>query len=131
MIEQIINVVVPSLISLAGAYLIFKISMRPWQKMIQKYEPIVERTMSMLGQKSGQVRAVNTAEKMLMNDIINNEFPELKMILEKLSPETAEYLEQNPHVIPVLLERYLPLLQAITKRISQGQNQNQSYAVYG
>ena len=69
----------------------------------------ISRGMSALGVKSGDVRAERALEKAVTGDILD-QFPEVVMLLNQLSPETAEMVRKNPQMALNLIQRYKPLI---------------------
>jgi len=85
----------------------------------------ISRGMSALGVKSGDVRAEKALEKAVAGDILN-QFPEVMMLLNQLSPETADMVRKNPQMAMNLIQRYKPIidkfLPMITGRGEAGAN---------
>jgi len=65
--------------------------------------------MSALAAKSGDVRAEKALEKAVAGDILD-QFPEIVMLLNQLSPETADMVRKNPQMALNLIQRYKPLI---------------------
>jgi len=66
--------------------------------------------------KGGEVQQVKAAEKMIVEDLFENQlenYPEIEAFLSVLSPRVADYLKENPHVILALYERWGPKIEAL------------------
>lgn len=83
--------------------------------------------MTSLGNKSGETKQVKKAEKMVMGDLMNSQFPEAELIMSALSGETKAYLEENPHVVPHLIARYAPIIKQLAGQFSGANEQLQKY----
>lgn len=74
----------------------------------EELEPLqknVNRAFGFKAQQSAATRRLNKAEKMVMRDALDAEAPEIMAALEFLSPDTLEYVEEHPDLIPKLLPR--------------------------
>jgi len=69
----------------------------------------VNRAFGLKSEGAQDVRRLKTAEKYIVQDVLEAQSPELMAALEFLSPRTKEYLEKNPE----LIARLLPRLQAL------------------
>ena len=77
----------------------------------------ISRGMSAMGQKSGEVRQEKALENAVFSDILD-EYPEIKLGLEILSPDTAAMIEENPAMAAKLLVRWGPLIKEIIPQIT-------------
>ena len=75
--------------------------------------------MSALGVKSGDVRAEKALEKAVAGDILD-QFPEVVMLLNQLSPETADMVRKNPQMALNLIQRYKPLIDKFLPMLTGG-----------
>lgn len=69
----------------------------------------ISRGMTALGQRSIDVRQEKALEKAITGDILD-QFPEVVMLLNQLSPETADMVRKNPQMALNLIQRYKPLI---------------------
>jgi len=81
--------------------------------MLPAAERALKTGMSALGQKSADLKLEKRIEGMLYDSLID-QYPEIKMILEQLSPELLEEIEQNPRVLQGLMERWAPMIKQLT-----------------
>lgn len=79
----------------------------------EKLDAAVKTAMSAMGTKSGQVRQTNQLEKDIAGDLMD-QLPEVEMILELLSPDTANSIRENPEKALRLLERYKDFIPLFT-----------------
>jgi len=80
------------------------------------------------GDKSGEVRSAKNLEKAVARDILAK-YPELTMLLEQLSPETAELIKKNPQLAVTLIQRYQPIIEKYLPMIT-GQGEKASKTEY-
>ena len=85
----------------------------------------ISQNMAIVGQKGRDAKKVKKGEKLIFADLLG-QFPEVKMVVEYFSPETMEFLEENPYILATLLQRYAPLLQKITGKVLSGEG-SQNY----
>jgi len=79
----------------------------------EELEPLqknVNKAFGFKAQASADSRQLKAAERMVMDDVLQAQSPEIMAALEFLSPRTKEYLEKNPE----LIARLLPRLQALS-----------------
>lgn len=79
----------------------------------------ISRGMSALGAKSGDVRAERALEKAVAGDILD-QFPEVVVLLNQLSPETADMVRKNPQMALNLIQRYKPLIDKFLPMLTGG-----------
>jgi len=118
-----------SIISLAisvAIALIFLIKIRPIANIAKQGEIALKRGMSAMGEVGNQYKLVKQGEKLVMGDIMS-QFPEVKFILERFSPDTLEFIEQNPEAFITLMSRYAPLIEQITGKSGLKQSENTDY----
>jgi len=84
---------------LIGGYFIFR-----------RYKQIIAVAGSIGGEKSVETHAIKKMEKAVAGDILAK-YPELQMLLEQLSPETAELVKKNPQLAVTLIQRYQPIIE--------------------
>ena len=80
---------------------------------LQEVSNMQSAAASALGTKSGEVRTLSKMTDMVIEDIIA-EYPEIELALERFSPETAEYIRENPRAALILYQRYKPFIDSIT-----------------
>jgi len=88
---------------------------------VEQFKPIVSKAFGLISEKGVDARRVKQIEQAVTNDIMNAQFPEIQMLLQYISPETAEMIKENPQAIPVLIQRWLPIIQALMGKSTQGQ----------
>jgi len=69
----------------------------------------VKSGMSAMGQKSGQVRNQKAFDSEIAGGIVD-QYPELEMVLEMLSPDLMDKVRENPAMALNFLQRYGPML---------------------
>jgi len=85
-------------------------------------DKLTKQTLTSLGEKSIEVRQNKAIEKAVAGDIFNN-MPEIKAVIQLLSPETLELLEKNPEMTLQLLTKYKPLLDQFFGQSTKQQQQ--------
>ena len=78
---------------------------------LQDVENMMKAAASALGTKSGESRALKKMEKKMGEDLIA-QFPEIDMVLEYFSPDTAEMMRANPERALVLVARWKPIIES-------------------
>ena len=78
---------------------------------IQNTQDMMKAAASALGTKSGEARQLKKMEKKMGEDLIN-QFPEIDMILEYFSPDTADMMRENPERALVLIARWKPIIES-------------------
>jgi len=116
-----------SLVFTAGFFLYF---IKQQNKLLRSFTPIIRNVMSNLGKASAEQREVKQVEREIIDDIkqnIPNMFPELEVLgsMGLISEETLEKIQNNPQVIPILVQRYAPLIKMFIGAIKQKQGQGQ------
>jgi len=76
----------------------------------KKFKRALNLVTSEAGNKSVEVQAAKKIEKAVAGDILAK-YPEITMLLEQLSPETAELVKKNPQLAVTLIQRYQPLIE--------------------
>ena len=94
-------------------------------------DPMSKRAMSILGQKSGDVRHNKAAENALATGILNNMAPEIQLILDRIAPNFIE--EYGPDTALALAAKYGPLIQQFLPQLGLGGtlNKPKSNTKYG
>ena len=117
MIENIISVAIAIFGSALVSQWIVSRNMKPFKPLIGKAMSILQRFSSdkRMDNKFNKLTAEDVdkaaeGQKLIMGDLLN-QFPEVKMVLEHFSPETVEWLEDNPMAALRLIQRYLPFIQ--------------------
>ena len=78
-------------------------------------EPLIKKVnkaFGLRGEQGAAAKKLKTAEKYLVQDVLDAENPMVMAALEAVSPRTKEYLEENPELVMQLLPR-LKALQSI------------------
>ena len=78
-------------------------------------EPLIKKVnkaFGLRGEQGAAAKKLKTAEKYLVQDVLDAKNPVLMAALEAVSPRTKEYLEENPELVMQLLPR-LEALQSI------------------
>jgi len=88
---------------------------------IEQFKPIVSKAFGLISEKGVDARKVKQIEQAVTNDIMNAQFPEIQMLLQYISPETAEMIKENPQAIPILIQRWLPIIQTLMGKSTQRQ----------
>lgn len=87
---------------------------------LEQTDEMMKAAASSMGKASVDSRNLKKMEKMVIADIMG-EYPEIQMILEQFSPETAEMIEEQPEMAMKLLMRYKPLIDSVLKRDPEAQ----------
>lgn len=78
-------------------------------------EPLIKKVnkaFGLRGEQGAAAKKLKTAEKYLVQDVLDAENPMVMAALEAVSPRTKEYLEENPELVMQLIPR-LKALQSI------------------
>lgn len=86
-----------------------KILMPQIDKKLESLNKIGGAVNKIFSEKGVDVRQFKSLEKSVAKDIFE-QFPEFKIVLGLLSPETLEKIEANPEMALQLLTRYKPLI---------------------
>lgn len=83
---------------------------------IEKVRPTISKAYGILAAQGVEPRQLKAAEKMIAGDILesNTDVKVALGILETVSPRGAEYLRENPELLPEILARWWPKIQALT-----------------
>ena len=77
----------------------------------------ISRGMSAMGMKGAEITKEKALENAVFSDLLD-EYPEIQLGLEILSPDTAAMIEENPAMAAKLLFRWGPLIKEIIPQIS-------------
>ena len=121
MIDIALIQLIVSIASACGTLVFIVYMVRQQNALIRGFSPIIKNVMSNLGQLGSDKNQVKDVEKALMDDIganIGQMFPELDIMssLGIISPDTIEKLTANPWTLPILVQRYGPLVKEIMGR---------------
>lgn len=102
--------------------------MRQQNTLMRKFAPVVQNVMSNLGKLSTDKKEVKQIEQAILGDVqenIGQMFPEIDLLTDLgiISPETMEKITANPWTLPILVQRYGPLVKTLMGRMKQGQGQ--------
>lgn len=92
----------------------------------KQFTPVVKNVMSNMGKKSADSRALKETESLIAVDMkegLLKLYPEIQWLLDMISPATMEKIEENPEVLPVLIERYGPTFMKLKGRLGLGDGQ--------
>jgi len=115
---NIITVLIPTLIMII--YVEWR-QKRMINQYVEQFKPLVSKAFGLISEKGVEARKVKQIEKAVMDDIMNAQFPEIQLLLQYISPETAEMIKENPQAIPILIRRWLPLIQTLMGMSKQNQ----------
>lgn len=79
---------------------------------MQDTDNMMKAAASALGTKSGETRTYAKLEKMVIEDLFD-EYPEIELALDRFSPETADYMRENPRAAFALYRRWKPVLDSL------------------
>ena len=96
--------------------------------LVNKYKNTLKFITSDAGVKGQETKQVKAIEKAVAGDILAK-YPELTMLLDQLSPETAELIKKNPQLAVTLIQRYQPLIEKYLPMIT-GQGEKGSKTEY-
>ena len=91
-----------------------------FKPMAKQLTPIVQNVMSNMGHKSANSKKLKEVEGLLAEDIQNGllkMYPEFSIILEMISPATMDAIKENPVSLPILAQRYMPLINSLKGRV--------------
>lgn len=83
---------------------------------INEIRPTISKAYGILANMGTTPKQLKTAEKYIAQDIVETN-TNLRMalgVLETVSPRGAEYLRENPDILPEIIEKWWPKIQAIT-----------------
>lgn len=107
---------------------------RQQNALISKFTPIVSNVFKNMGAKGLDSQEIAKVEGMVAEDMqegLLNVFPEFELILSWLSPDTLEALKENPATLPILFQRYGPMIPGLLKAIpGLGEKLGQGQAQY-
>ena len=116
-IEILINVFLTMGVSITLSFILIRYSLKKFNPLISKAFSIMQTIglKTRMDNKFNKVTAEDVdkaaeGQKLIMGDLLN-QFPEIKMVLEHFSPETVEWLEDNPMAALRLIQRYMPFIQ--------------------
>ena len=98
----LVPLLVAGLVSFLSVGWIYVYRMKP---LLGIAEDVMKKSMSALGTKSGQVRLEKSVEKAVAGDLMKSQAPELEFILQLLSPDTRELIEDNPEAALKIAQR--------------------------
>jgi len=75
----------------------------------QEAQNLMKAAGSAMGRKSGETRQLAKMEKMVIEDLLA-EYPEIELALDRFSPETSDYIRDNPRAAMHLYRRWKPFL---------------------
>lgn len=112
----IVSVVLSIIITGVGFFFVFKRFMIPVLEGVidikmTDTQDMMKAAASALGTKSGQARQIKKMEKSMGDDLITR-FPEIEIVLEYFSPETAEMMRENPERALTLITRWKPIIES-------------------
>ena len=73
-------------------------------------EGAIKKGFSAMGTRSAELKKEKAMEGEIMVAVLD-EYPELMMIAEKISPDMVAMIEEDPETALRLIDRYLPLLE--------------------
>ena len=117
----LVSVLVPIVVSIVVCILVLgRVFVNQIKPLIEQVQTIqdeadhaIKTGMSAMGQKSIQVRQDNKLEKMVAKDLLE-QFPEIEIILNLVSPATAEEILDKPERALRLIDRYKEFLPFLT-----------------
>ena len=129
---NVVSIAVPVVLScvltlvlmvVATKYLIGPSLIKVFEEKYAEAEQAISRGMSALGVKSGESRQSKALEKAIFTDLVA-QYPEINMILESFSPDTAAMIEENPQIAAILIERYMPLVKKLMPQLFGAASEN-------
>ena len=106
--------------------------MRKMVKIEAKFTPVVEKIFSQMGSKSADSRKAKKIEREMIDDFMKTSFPELGIGLDVLydigilNDERYEELKDNPEILILLINRWIPLLQKLAPGMLKGKTAQES-----
>lgn len=92
------------------------------EEKIQETDNMMKAAASALGTKSGEARQYAKLEKMVITDLFD-EYPEIEIAMDRFSPETADYMRENPRAALSLYRRWKPVIDQFLGEQAQGRGQ--------
>lgn len=123
------SILVPALISIIACAGTLIIVARTWlvpllmeviDTKLEHTDEMMKAGASAMGKASVNSRNEAKLEKLVIGDIMA-EYPEIEMMLDYFSPETADMLREHPEKALKLLIRYKPLLETFMANKGEGQ----------
>ena len=81
---------------------------------------VTSKAFGLISSKGIDKQKIDKIEGMVAEDMqegLLNAFPEFELVLGWLSPETLEALKENPATLPILFQRYGPMIPGLLKSI--------------
>jgi len=105
-------------ISLALSSLLFWILRKIPNKVMEEIDSYVKAEEMRAKQTESTIKRVGkTANKMISKDLLENS--PIKMILNYLSEETVDYLEEHPEALPEVAKKWIPVLSVVAQFMPQ------------
>jgi len=134
-VQTLINVLVPLLTALMIYWLVRRETNKSIERSIdrikEEFQPTISKAFGQLGVKGADAKAIKQIEQMVAEDVnanVGTMFPEVELILGWLSPETLERMKEHPESLPILLQRYGPLIAQFAGKLrGQGKNPEKGF----
>lgn len=114
------------LVSMGFMVYVFRRMEKTQNGLIRKFTPVISNVMSNMSKKGHDSDALKETESMLatdMKDGLLKIYPEIQWLLDMVSPATMEKIEENPEILPILIERYGPTFMKLKSRLGLGEGQ--------
>lgn len=107
---DVLKVLLPTLVIY---WLIRRDTKKQMESITEEFKPLVSKVFGMAGAKGADAKAIKGIEQAVADDVSANigaMFPEVELVLGWLSPDTLEKIKERPEALPILLQRYGPLI---------------------
>lgn len=110
-VQTLISIILPAVV----VVLVAKLSILPAistliDEKLLGMSNVTKAAASVLGSQGVDVKQLKKMEKMVMGDLLE-QYPEIELALDRFSPETADYMRNNPKAALILMQRWGPYLE--------------------
>jgi len=122
-----------STIGVISTMVFFYLMMKKTNSIESKFTPIVEKVFSTIGVNFDSMELVFfIIEREMINDFMKTSFPELGIGLDVLydigilNDERYDELKENPEILILLINRWLPILKQLAPQLLKGKTVQES-----
>jgi len=101
------------------------VSLRLAKGMQKQMTSVTSKAFGFLAEKGVDAKKLKQVEGLVTEDVqkgMLTMFPEIEIVLGWLSPDTLEMIKENPAILPILIQRYGPLIGMFKGRLQGAQS---------